>query len=263
MFDSLNFEVRGKVAYVTFSTPERLNSISEDRLADLAAVMDALESDDSLLAVVFTGLGKAFCVGLDKDLLVKAFADMSYFASVVRRLNDIINRIEELPFPTIAAVNGYARAGGIEIALACDLLLMSDSAKIGDNHTHYGVMPGGGSTQRLPRKIGEQRAKELIWTARWLSASEAVDYGLALKSLPGERLMEEVETFLEDFRDKPRAVLEVVKRTMHAGRDLPIAEAIEVEIAAFTHYMGDLPYAREGFQASNEGRKPSWLADAD
>jgi len=263
MPESLIFEIRDRVAYVTFSTPERLNSVDERRLGDLDDVVTALEGNDELVAAVFTGQGKAFCVGLDKDLLKRAFGDMDYFGDVIRRYNDILNRIEELPMPTLAVVNGYARAGGIELALACDIIIISDSALIGDNHTHYGVMPGGGSTQRLPRRVGEQRAKELIWSARWLNADEAVDCGLALMSAPADSLAENVEEFLASFRDKPRAVLEVVKRTIHGGRDLPVRDGVEVEIAAFKHYMGELPYAREGFAASMENRRPGWLADED
>ena len=259
MTSSLNFAIRDRVAYVTFTTPERLNSVDEERLADLDTVVSALEADAELVAAVFTGQGKAFCVGLDKDLLTRAFADMTYFVDVIQRYNAILHRIEELPLPTIAAVNGYARAGGIELALACDLIIIADSAKIGDNHTHYGVMPGGGSTQRLPRRVGEQRAKELIWTARWLDAAEAVDYGLALRAVPAAQLTREIENFLGEFRNKPRAVLEVVKRTIHRGRELPVREGVDVEIEEFSHYMAELPYAREGFRASMEDREPGWI----
>lgn len=259
MYQSLTYEVRDCVAYVTFTTPERLNSVSESRLSDLDVVLKKLEEDETLVAVSFTGTGRAFCVGLDKDLLTKAFDDMAYFIDVIRRYNDILHRVEELSIPTIAVVNGYARAGGIELVLACDLLLISNDAKIGDVHTSAGVMPGGGSTQRLPRRIGEQKAKELIWSARWLSGEEAVAYGLALKSVPHEELYVALEDMLADLRDKPRAVLEVVKTTMNEGRDLPIREAVNIEIQSFERYMGDLPYGREGFAASMEGRRPSWL----
>lgn len=260
MPQSLNFEIKNQVGYVTFTTPERLNSIDEARLSDLADVVTAINHDTELKAVVFTGVGKAFCVGLDKDLLVKAFGDMPYFVDIIRRYNEILLKIEDLPIPTIASINGFARAGGIELALVCDLIVISNSAKIGDNHTHFGVMPGGGSTQRLPRRIGEQRAKELIWTAKWLSGSEAVEYGLALKSVPSDQLASEIEKILSDFRKKPRAVLEVVKRTIHQGRGLPIEQAIEIEIEAFSKYMSELPFAREGFNASIENREPSWAS---
>ena len=166
MFESLTYTVRDRVAYVTFTTPERLNSITEQRMADLEAVVAAVRSDESLRALVLTGSGRAFCVGLDLGLLKQAFQDIAFFERQVRRLNAVLLDLEALPVATIAAVNGFARAGGFEIALACDLMLIADEAQIGDNHTHVGVMPGGGSTQRLPRRIGEQRAQELIWSAR-------------------------------------------------------------------------------------------------
>jgi enoyl-CoA hydratase/carnithine racemase len=257
---TLSYEVRERVAYITFTTPKRLNSISESRLTDLEEVMDRLESDSSLHAVTITGEGRAFCVGLDLDLLKQAFEDMAYFGSIVRRLNEIILRLEQLDVPVVAVVNGFARAGGFEIALGCDLILMANEAKIGDNHTHVGVMPGGGSTQRLPRRIGAQAAKDLIWSARWLSGPEAVACGLALRSVPLERLAEETETLLAQFRDKPRAVLSVVKKTIQGGEGLSIRDGVELEIRNFLDYMGNQPYPREMFWASikdKPARQPS------
>lgn len=249
-YNTLNFEIRDFVAYLTFSTPESLNSITEERLSDLENILDDIESNGDLNAVAILGSGKAFCVGLDLELLKRAFDDISYFEEVVRRLNKIILRLEALPIPTIAVVNGFARAGGFEIALGCDLMLIAEEAKIGDNHTHVGVMPGGGSTQRLPKRIGEQQAKELIWTARWLSGAEAVETGLALRAVPLAQLPDALEELLDELRNKPRAVLSVVKRTMAEGKGLPIADAIEVEIRNFVQYMGEEPYARDGFWES-------------
>lgn len=254
-FKTIMYEIRNNVGYLTFSTPDRLNSITEDRLSELAAVLDGIEADKEICALAITGLGKAFCVGLDLELLKRGFEDINYFESVVRRLNEIILRLEKLPMPVLAAVNGFARAGGFEIALGCDIILMADEAKIGDNHTHVGVMPGGGSTQRLPMIVGAQRAKELIWTARWLTGREAVDYGLALKSVPHAELSQALENILDQLRDKPRAVLEVVKMTMHEGKGLPIACGVQVEIKNFVKYMGSEPYARDGFWASIGSQK--------
>lgn len=259
MFETLSYVVRDRVAYATFTTPARLNSITEQRLTDLEAVVAAVRADESLRALVLTGSGRAFCVGLDLGLLQQAFQDMAFFERQVRRLNAVLLDLEALPVATIAAVNGIARAGGFEIALACDLLIIADEARIGDNHTHVGVMPGGGSTQRLPRRIGEQRAKELIWSARWLSGQEAAAIGLALRSVPLADLSVAIEAVLAELRQRPRATIDVVKRTMHAGRHLQLTDGIELEIQAFVEYMGTLPYAREGYAASLAGRPPSWL----
>jgi enoyl-CoA hydratase/carnithine racemase len=259
MFESLTYSVRDRVAYATFTTPECLNSITEQRMADLESVIAAVRADETLRALVFTGSGRAFCVGLDLGLLKQAFQDIAFFERQIRRLNAVLLDLERLPVATIAAVNGFARAGGFEIALACDLLIIADEARIGDNHTHVGVMPGGGSTQRLPRRIGEQRAKELIWSARWLSGKEAESIGLALRSVPLAELDAAIESVVAELRLRPRATIDVVKRTMHAGRHLDLAAGVELEIQAFLDYMGRLPYAREGYEASLAGRPPSWL----
>ena len=253
-FESLRYEVKDRVAYVTFDTPARLNSISEQRLDDLEKVLDMIEAESELCAAVITGSGRGFCVGLDLDLLKKSFYDREYFMTVIGRLNCQILRMEALDVPFIAAVNGFARAGGFEIALACDLMIIADEAQIGDNHSHVGVMPGGGSTYRLPKRIGLQRAKELIWSARWLDGKEAVDIGLALKSVPLDQLHSETEKLLEGFRDKPAAVIRVVKKAIRENDALDGEEAIANEMAIFAHYMFEQPYAREGFEAAMADR---------
>ena len=258
MYESLRLDVSDRIARVTFTTPDSLNSITEQRLADLRAVVDHVRDDESIRVLSFTGTGRAFCVGLDLGLLQRAFAEIRYFESVVRRLNAILLDLEALPLPVVAAVNGFARAGGFELALACDFMLIADEAKIGDNHAHVGVMPGGGSTQRLPRRIGEQRAKELIFRAHWLTGTEAAACGLALRSVPLARLAAETDALLEELSHRPRALSGAIKRTIHDGRPLPLREGIELEIASFVRYMGDEPYAREGFRASLAKQDPDW-----
>ncbi len=257
-FETLDYSIRERIAYVRFTTPQQLNSIDEARLSDLRAVVEAVQADAEIRALTITGEGKAFCVGLNYDLLQRAFDDIDYFESVVRRFNDILLDLESLPVPVIAAVNGYARAGGIELALACDFILMADEAKIGDVHTQYGVMPGGGATQRLPRRIGEQQAKALIYMANWLTGPEAVACGLALRSVPLAELPAAVETMLETLRHRPRALSAALKRSIHAARHLDGRAGIEFENREFVRYMGQEPYAREGYRASLERRDPSW-----
>ncbi len=250
MSETLEVDRRDKVMVVTFDTPERLNSITEDRLTDLEALLDEVEVDETLHALAFTGRGRAFCVGLDLDLLKRAFDDVAYFETVVRRLNGILLRIEALPFATIAAVNGYARAGGFELAIACDLLLIGEGASVGDNHAHVGVMPGGGSTQRLPRMVGSQRAKELIWSARWLTAEEAVAMGLALEAVPDDGLDARLDEWLDMLASRPRPLLSATKRAVAAADRLETAAGVEYEIQAFVDYLTHYPDARDGFRRS-------------
>ena len=247
-----------QIGIVTFNTPERLNSISEQRLADLEAVLTQAEADTQLRALMlYGGPGKAYCVGLDLDLLDRAFYDIPYFESVIRRINGIVLRLEALTIPTIAAVNGYARAGGFEISMGCDFIVIADEAKIGDVHTDAGVLPAV-TSMRLARRIGTQRAKELIWTGRWLSGAEAVASGLALWSVPRAQLRGKAIEFAASMASKPGPCIAANKSVFQASVDKTIAEGVANEIAAFVRFMTEQPYGKEGYAAYREGRKPSW-----
>jgi len=255
---SINFEKHDRVAYVTFTRPAQLNSVTEEVLTDLFAAIETL-ADDDLVALVLRGTGPAFCVGLDIELLERAFADHTYFESVLRRFGALLLALEALEIPVVAAVNGLARAGGFEMMLACDLAIASHDARISDGHTSFGVMPGGGSTQRLQRRIGDQRAKELIMTARWLTADEASAYGLVLTAVPGDQLTATVEDLLEELRSKPSSVLRAVKRAMNRGSGQVLADALDIEIDEFLrHLNAKASDAVEGFTAYRESRSPRW-----
>jgi enoyl-CoA hydratase/carnithine racemase len=241
MYQSLDVEIRDRVAYVRFSTPDTLNSISEERIADLEKVIDRVNSDHTLRALTLTGSGRAFCVGLDLGLL-----------------QAILLGLEALPVPVVAAVNGITRAGGFEMILACDFVLVADEAKIGDKHTNLGLLPGGGLSPRLPRLVGEQRAKAIMMLAQWMTGREAAACGLALKSVPLAELPAAVEDLMSELRHRPRECMAAVKRTIHAARTLDTPAAVELEIQTFVTYMGELPYGREGYEASLAGRTPDW-----
>ncbi len=258
-YQTLSYVRQGRTGVCTFTRPDALNSLTEDMFADLEAVLSAVEADDSLGALVITGEGKAFCVGLDLDLLERAFDDMAYFDGVVRRLNAIVLRLEALPIPTIAAVNGFARAGGFELTLGCDFMIVADEARIGDAHTDSGVVPACVSL-RLKRRVGEQAAKELLWTARWLTAPEAVAYGLALRTAPRDRLTEDAIAFAATMTDKPRAAIASIKSVFQQGTNAGVAEGAEIELQQFIRYMASEPYGREGFRAFREKREPTWRA---
>jgi len=165
------------------------------------------------------------------------------------RYRSILLDLEGLPVPVIAAVNGMARAGGFEMILACDLVIAADEARIADHHLSFGIMPGGGATQRAPRKLGAQRARELIFSARWLSGAEAVQIGLALRSVPRAELDAAVEALCAQLRDKSRAVLAATKAAMNDGAALPLAEALQLELDHFARYLAEEPSARDGFNA--------------
>lgn len=241
-----------------------MNSIDPGVLDGLDAMMDVVDRDPSLRAVVITGAGdKAFSVGMDLDFLARCFGDPDgVFLPFLHRFHGVLRRIEQLPVPVIARVNGLARAGGFELILACDLVVAAAEARVGDIHTDFGVPPGAGSSQRAPRKLGDQRAKALMLTPRWLDGPTMVEWGLALATAPRADLDAEVERLLEGLRGRSRPVIAMVKRLVSAPQSMTLDEGLHLERALFDQFIHDVPDAAEGFTAYVEKRAAVW-GDAD
>lgn len=255
---AVSLDVTDTVATATLNRPDAMNGISEEVLDGLDRVIAAVGQDSSIKALIVTGAGDTFCVGLDIGLLGRAFAEPAYFRTVLERYKDILLALEALPVPVIAAVNGLARAGGFELILACDLVLVAEEARIADHHLSFGIVPGGGATQRAPRKLGHQRARHLIFTAGWLRGVEAVGYGLALRAVPREHLMDEANELAATFKARSRAALAATKAAMNEGGDLPLERALDVELDHFMRYLETDPSASEGYRAFIEKRDPVW-----
>ncbi len=248
-FETILYEKRDEIAYVTLNRPKALNAITYKMMEEIDLALADVRSDEEIRALVFTGSGRAFSVGTDVGLLAEAFASTAQTRHFLETLNRLFLDIEALPLPVIAAVNGLARAGGFDLILSCDLAIAANEAQIGDAHTQFGVMPGGGATQRAPRRIGRQRALELIFTSRWLTGVEAAEYGIALRSVPGDRLSEAVEEIVAQLRGKSRDCLGYVKRAVIEGTGLPIEDAVKLETRYFLEYAEASPDLREGFAA--------------
>jgi len=260
-FKDFDVDRRDNVLYATMNQAQRLNSITEEWLADLDSIVGIVEQDQSIKALVIRGSGRAFSVGLDQHLLDEAFDDGEYFESVLTRLGGILLRIEELNAPVVAAVNGLARAGGFELILCCDVVIVAENARVGDAHTSFGVVPGGGSSFRLPRIVGSMRAKEILFSGRWMRSSELVQLGIAIKAVPDDSLDQAVEECLGWLTDKSRNCLGTVKRQMLGTAAAPASEAIGIERKIFLSYVTPKDSdAQEGFASWREGRPPSWAA---
>ena len=257
-YTNIILETNDRVATIRLNRPDALNALNMDLLAEFSHAVTAVGEDETLKALVIRGEGRAFCAGADLLFFDTVFDEISRLPPYVRLLNDSLFHLEELPIPTIAVVQGFALAGGLELALACDMVLAAEDARIGDQHANFGLMPGGGSTQRLPRRIGMQRAMELLTTGRWLSGSEAVDWGLALRTVPGDDLDAELEALLGQLRDKSRTGLGWIKSVTRQGRDLPLRPGVDRENMAFIQYFATSPHPREGIQAFKEKRKPEF-----
>lgn len=255
---AVEIETRDRVVHATLNRPDALNGITPEVMDGLEAAMAAVKTDPTAKALVIAGAGRAFSVGLDIDLLKEAFSDLTVFEATVRRLKRVLCDLEALEVPVVAAVNGLARAGGFELMLACDLVLVAADARVGDTHLSFGIVPGGGASQRLPRRIGHQRAREVILTGRWLTGTEAADIGLALRAVPGDQLAKEVDVLVDHFRPLSRPCLSATKAAMVEGQDLPLAHALDVELTHFLRFLAEVPDADEGYRAYVEDRPPVW-----
>ncbi len=247
------------VARVTFVRPEQGNSLSEQALNDLNDIVALVQADPGVHVLVIRGSDGVFCTGIDAAVLDAALGDLEYFEHVLTRVAATCLSFEALDVPVIAAVGGIASGAGFELALACDLILVSDDAQIGDGHTAVGRVPGGGGTIRLPRAIGVQRARELIYSGRLLGGAEAAAIGLALRSVPPASLDDEVAVLAAEFVDKSRHVLAVCKRQINGGLGLDTHSGVEHERGEFIRYLNESGVdGLEGLRAGREDRPPAW-----
>ncbi len=257
-YNNIKLEKEQAVATIRLNRPDALNALNADLLGELSHAVADVGSDESIKAVVVRGEGRAFCAGDDLISFDTMLDDARRLGDYVQQLNSCLFQFEELPIPAIALVHGFTLAGGLELMLACDMAIAAEDARIGDQHANFGLMPGGGSTQRLPRRIGMPRAMELLTTGRWLSGTEAVEWGLALRAVPTESLDEELERLVSQIRPKSRESLGWIKSTAQRGKDLPLRDGVALESLAFAHYLSTSPHPKEGIQAFKEKRQPQF-----
>ena len=249
-------EAADRVATVTLNRPEALNAISTELATELAEAFEPLTTDPGVRAVVLTGAGeRAFCVGA--DLKQRAgFDDHGWFVQreAFRRGFAAVRRC---PLPTVAAVAGFALGGGTELALACDLVVAAEDATFGLPEVRLGLVPAGGGTQLLVRRVGRSVARDLVLTGRRVEADEALRLGLADRVVPrGEALAAAAALAAEIAGNAPTAV-RMAKWALEVGADLPLEAALEVEDQAWRRaVLSD--DRREGIAAWMEKREPRW-----
>lgn len=257
-YTNIRLEKENAVATIRLNRPDALNALSPELLQEFSEAVAEVRDDQSNKALVVRGEGRAFCSGADLIAMEAAFADQNRLARYLELANACLFQLEELPVPVIAAVHGFALAGGLELMLACDMAIAADDARIGDQHVNFGLMPGGGSTQRLPRRVGMQRAMELLTTGRWLSGAEAAEWGLVLRAVPLEKLDQELEELLSPLRTKSRAGLGWIKSVAQRGRDLPLRDGVAIESMAFAQYVATSTHPGDGIKAFKEKRRPEF-----
>ncbi len=257
-YSNIKLEKENGVATIRLNRPDALNALSPELLEELSNAVAGVGDDEDIKVLVLRGEGRAFCSGADLNSLATAFGDPAQLSRYLQSVNACLFQLEDLPIPVIAVVHGFALAGGLELMLACDLALATEDARIGDQHINFGLMPGGGSTQRLPRRIGMQRAVELLTTGRWLSGVEAASWGLVLRAVPNDALDQELEVLLASLRTKSRPGLGWIKSVTHRGQVLPLRDGVAVESMAFVQYVATSSHPREGIRAFKEKRQPEF-----
>ena len=257
-YTNIKLKKENRVATIRLNRPDALNAFSPELLTELSSAVADAGNDESMKALVIRGEGRTFCAGADLTYFQETLADPTLLPPFLAQFNDVLHRIETLPFPAIAVVHGFALAGGLELMMACDMTLVAEDARIGDQHVNFGLMPGGGSTQRLPRRVGLQRAMELLTTGKWISGAEAAEWGLALRAVPAERLDEELETILGPLRTKSREGLALIKEVTLRGMSLSMEDGVALESHTFAQYMTTSPHPAEGIKAFIEKRQPEF-----
>ena len=248
-------EIHASVGIMTLNRPEKFKCLSGALIDGLTAALDRFEADAAVRSVLIRSNGKVFCTGADLDELLARRETETGVADFIGAIHLVLRRLEASPLPIVAAVHGLALAGGIETMLACDVVLMAESAKIGDQHAQYGLVPGGGGTQRLARIVGPRRALDLQFTARWLGAAEAERWGLVNYVVPNEELFDRALDYCNELGRKSRDGLALMKRLTRQGLEGSLDDGLaleqrEVAVALLT------PDVAEGLAAFQARREP-------
>ncbi|HIW63322.1 MAG TPA: enoyl-CoA hydratase/isomerase family protein [Candidatus Stackebrandtia excrementipullorum] len=250
----VNLETDEGIGVIRLDRPpmNALNTQVQEELREAAVAADA---DDDIRAVIVYGGEKVFAAGAD----IKEMADMGYpeMSDRAPQLSAAFNAIAQIGKPVVAAITGYALGGGCELALACDIRICADDAKLGQPEIKLGIIPGAGGTQRLPRLVGPSRAKELIFTGRMIDAQEALRIGLVDDVVPAAEVFEAAKTFASVFTDGAPRALRAAKQAVDTGleMELPAGLAWESQLFAGLFATHD---AHEGMNAFTDKRKPGF-----
>ena len=253
---NLLYEKRDGMAIITINRPKALNAMNKETIPEVLSKLEDAEKDEDVRVVVITGAGeKAFCAGLD----LKTVRNINVIEAVeTSRLGQKLTlAIEELGKPVIAAINGYALGGGLELAMACDIRIASETAKIGQTEVNVGLIPGWGGTQRLPRLVGKGKAKELIFTGKMIDAKTAERIGLINMVVPPEKLKSAVEELANVIMSKPPIAIKLSKQLVNGSTEADQGTGLMHEAEAFGILSSTEDYT-EGVSAFIEKRKPQY-----
>lgn len=255
MYKTLHIAKTDNIVTLTIDRPEALNALNTAVITELEQAVTELEQDGSLGAVIITGAGRSFVAGA--DIGEQRPLDLEGGRRWGQRGSALLRRIEKLPVPTIAAVNGFALGGGCELAMACDIILASEKAKFGQPEVGLGITPGFSGTQRLSRRVGAARAKELIFSGRMIKAEEACAIGLVSEVFAPEALMEGALAMARSFTKNAPIAVRYAKACIDRGLQMDIDDGIAVENELFAMCFATEDQ-KEGMTAFMEKRSASF-----
>lgn len=249
-------DVQDRLAIVTINRPEVRNALNSEVVRELTATFERLAREPGVGAVILTGAGdRAFVAGADiKEMVGRSGLEMQALSELGRRLGEAM---EGCPKPIIAAINGYALGGGCEIAMACDIRLAAENAKIGQAEINIGIIPGFGGSQRLPRLVGAGWAAQMVLTGDPVDAATAERIGLVNKTVPADKLLDEARALARRIAEKSPVALGLAKACLRAAQEMPLPQGLSYETAAFG-VAGATQDKVEGMTAFLEKRKPAW-----
>ena len=254
MADPVLLSVDGNIATITLNRPETLNALSREAMQTFERTVRSLGDFPGIRAVIITGTGRAFCAGGNLAEFKRALdEDKQSLLDVLAYNQTVLQLVEDIPVPVIGAANGLAVAGGLELLLCCDIVLAAEGARMGDGHARYAVVPSGGATVRLPRKIGPARAARLFYTAELVDAETMMAWGLVSEVVPADRLMECANALAAEISRCSPEVLRRIKRLTAMRGDEPVVGRAEIDEFAGHVDGGDLG---EGLAAFGEKRTP-------
>lgn len=256
MPDAVRVEMEDRLAIVTIHRPEAMNALNTTVLRELSMAIEHLSMAQAVGAIILTGAGdRAFAAGADiKEMVGLSALEMRAFSEAGRRLGDAI---AECSKPILAAINGYALGGGCELALACDIRIASEQAKIGQPEVNIGIIPGFGGSQRLPRLVGMGWASEMIYTGEAIDAPTAERIGLVNRIVPPDRLLEEAKALAGKILGKSPAAIALAKACLRSSMEMPLSAGLDFETSAFG-VSGSTKDKEEGMRAFLEKRTPTW-----
>jgi len=255
-FKYVIYEKSEGIATITLNRPDALNAFSQEVVVEVLQAIDDVKNDDNVRVVILTGAGeKAFSAGAD----IKAMKGMN--ALKARELSLMGEKLclafENLEKPVIAAINGYALGGGMEVAMSCDFRIASENARMGQTEINIGLIPGWGGTQRLTRLIGATKAKELVYTGKLIDAKTAEQLGLLNMVVPADKFKETVRQFALELAQKAPVALKIAKALINKGAEISLDVALALEREGFG-VVASSEDLQEGVSAFMEKRKPTF-----